>query len=156
MARYNLTDALAAEALAYRAMTAEHFQKLAKKRVVWIEIAAALIQERSRMDRLAAIHRLEARGRIAAFLLDLYDRLQHLGLISQPRFNLPVTQSNVADYLGMTPEHFNRTLADLRDSGLVEIDRRVIANMQVKQLRSIVPPLPPVLNGNSLLGRISA
>ena len=108
------------------------------------------------MDRLAAIRRLEARERIAAFLLDLYDRLQHLGLISQPRFNLPVTQSNVADYLGMTPEHFNRTLADLRDSGLVEIDRRVIANMQVKQLRSIIPPLPPVLNDNSLLGRISA
>ena len=108
------------------------------------------------MDRLGAIHRLEARERIAAFLLDLYDRLRHLGLISHPRFNLPLTQGNVADYLGMTPEHFNRTLADLRDLGLVEVDRRVIANMQVKQLRSIVPPLPPVLNGNSLLGRILA
>jgi CRP-like cAMP-binding protein len=138
---------VAAEALTYRAMTVEQFNKLSKKRAVWIGIAAALIRERSRIDRLGAIHRFEARERIAAFLLDLYDRLRHLGLISHPRFNLPLTQSNVADYLGMTPEHFNRTLADLRDAGLVEIDRRVIGNMQVKQLRSIVPPLPPVLNG---------
>jgi len=147
---------VAAEALTYRAMTVEQFNKLSKKRAVWIGITAALIEERSRIDRLAAIHRLEARERIAAFLLDLYDRLRHLGLISQPRFNLPLTQGNVADYLGMTPEHFNRTLADLRDSGLVEVDRRVIANMQVKHLRSIVPPLPPVLKGNSFPGRISA
>jgi CRP-like cAMP-binding protein len=147
---------VAAEALAYRAMAVEQFDKLTKKRAVWIGIAAALIQERSRIDRLGAIHRLEARKRIAAFLLDLYDRLRRLGLVSQPRFNLPLTQGNAADHLDMTPEHFNRTLADMRDAGLVEIDRRVIANMQVKQLRSIVPPLPPVLNGDSFLGRISA
>jgi CRP-like cAMP-binding protein len=133
-------------------MTIDQFDKLTKRRAVWIGIATALIQERSRIDRLGAIHRLEARERIAAFLLDLYDRLRHLGQISQPRFNLPLTQGNIADYLGMTPEHFNRTLADLRDAGLVEIDRRFIRNMQVKQLRSIVPSLPSILNGNPSLG----
>jgi CRP-like cAMP-binding protein len=118
------TQLVAAETLAYRAVTVEQFDKLTKKRAVWIGVAAALIEERSRMDRLATIRRLEARARIAAFLLDLYDRLRRLGLISQPRFNLPLTQGNVADYLGMTPEHFNRTLADMRDAGQVEIDRR--------------------------------
>jgi len=147
---------VAAETLTYRALTMDQFDKLTKKRVVWIGIAAALMQERSRMDRLAAIRRLEARERIAAFLLDLYDRLRRLGLVSQPRFNLPLTQGNAADYLGMTPEHFNRTLADMRDAGLVEIDRRVIANMQLRQLRSIVPRLPPVPTGDPSWGRISA
>lgn len=72
------------------------------------------------MDRLAAIGRVGAEASTASFLLDIYERLEPLGLVEEGSFDLMVTQEQIADVLGLTPVHVNRVLASLTAQGLIE------------------------------------
>ena len=76
----------------------------------------------------AAIHRewevslgrRNARSRLAALLCELQVRLQIVGLADDSGYDLPLTQTDLAECLGLTNVHVNRTLRDLREEGLVE------------------------------------
>jgi CRP-like cAMP-binding protein len=50
----------------------------------------------------------------------MYWRRQAVGLTADPSFELSLTQTELADTLGMTPEHANRVLQQLRRKGLIE------------------------------------
>jgi CRP-like cAMP-binding protein len=84
-------------------------------------------EARWRAARLAAsIGRLDAQARICVMLLDIYDRLRRPELISRATFNLPLTQEQIADHLGLTLVHVNRILRRLREEKLVLVDRQVV------------------------------
>jgi len=76
----------------------------------------------------AAIHRMwevslgrrRAPPRMAHLFCELYLRLKIVGLTENNSFNLPLTQDELADCLGLTPVHVNRTLKELRERELVE------------------------------------
>src|SRR5207302_9527438 len=111
-----------ASALGYRSMTAGALRELMADRTIGLRVAALMAETRWRMDRhMTAITRLDARERIGLFLLDIYDRLRRRELISRPTFNLPLTQEQIADHLGMTMVHVNRTLRRLREDRLVMV-----------------------------------
>ena len=113
--------------VAYQALTRDAFGKLLKNPAIAIGALSRLAEPRSRMDRLAAmIGELDARGRLATLLLDTYDRLRRRGLINQPTFKLPLTQEQIADHLGLTLVHVNRTLRRMREEGLVRIKRQIV------------------------------
>jgi DNA-binding transcriptional regulator LsrR (DeoR family) len=80
--------------------------------------------------------------RICVLLLDIHDRLRRRGLINRPTFNLPLTQEQIADHLGLTLVHVNRTLRRLREQKLVIVDRQVVIIMDMEQLRSLAQGLP--------------
>jgi hypothetical protein len=64
--------------------------------------------------------------RIAHLLCELGLRIERSGRRKRTEFDFPLTQQHLADALGLTPVHVNRTLKMLRDSGLVTIaDRHV-------------------------------
>jgi CRP-like cAMP-binding protein len=68
-------------------------------------------KQQRRADRLlAAISCLDARGRLAMMLLDFYMRLQRRRLITGATYNLPMAQSQIGQYLGLTVVHINRIL----------------------------------------------
>ena len=97
------------------------------------------------MDRhLTAISRLDARERIGLFLLDIYDRLRRRELISRPTFNLPLTQEQIADHLGMTMVHVNRTLRRLREERLLMVANQVVIITDIDRLRAVVTGMPPL------------
>jgi CRP-like cAMP-binding protein len=50
---------------------------------------------------------------------ELHIRLGIVGLSDAASYDLPLTQSELAECLGLTPVHVNRVLRDLRESGLV-------------------------------------
>jgi transcription initiation factor IIE alpha subunit len=50
----------------------------------------------------------------------LFVRLRVVGLVGDNSFELPITQGDLADTLGITSVHANRVLQDLRTQGLVE------------------------------------
>lgn len=54
-------------------------------------------------------------------LVELFKRLSSIGHINQNSFKMPITQELLADTLGMSPVHMNRTLTRLRKEGLIEI-----------------------------------
>jgi len=76
----------------------------------------------------AAIHRewelslgrRSAIARVAHLLCELNVRLGTVGLADETGYELRLTQTDLAECLGLTSVHVNRTLKELRESGLVE------------------------------------
>lgn len=63
-----------------------------------------------------------ARERIGHFLLELYRRVLITGAGNEDGFRVPLTQTVIADALGLTPIHTNRVLRQLERDGLLEQD----------------------------------
>ena len=61
--------------------------------------------------------------RTAHLLCELATRMEAAGLAEGPDYPLPLTQLDLADALGLTPVHLNRTLQWLRAEGLIELAR---------------------------------
>ena len=76
------------------------------------------------MDRLVALGRTDAEARVAAFLLDLRERLEPLGVVHEDSFDLRMSQEQIADVLGLTQVHVNRVLATLEKRGLLKRDEK--------------------------------
>jgi CRP-like cAMP-binding protein len=87
------------------------------------------------MDRLTSVARTSAAQRLAAFLLNVYDRLTVVGL-DEPIFDLPLSQDQLADVLGITAVHANRTLFHLEQCGLIARTGKCITLLDVPALRS--------------------
>ncbi len=83
-------------------------------------------------EHLIAIGRRSATERIAHFLLELFVRLQQIGLADEHSYRLPLTQEVIGDVLGLSIPYVNRVLHQLRDDGLVRIKDQlvVIENME--------------------------
>jgi CRP-like cAMP-binding protein len=101
--------------------------------LAWLMSEAQLRAER-RADMIA---RFEARERIAAMLLDLYDRLGRRELIQTTSYNLPLTQQQIGDHLGLTVVHVNRTLRQLREEKIVAVDSHVVMIRDLARLRQL-------------------
>jgi CRP/FNR family transcriptional regulator len=89
------------------------------------------------MDRLAAVGRTPALARIAALLLDLAERLGAPGGGPVNDFELPVTQEQIGDHIGLTAVHVNRIFRQLVDTGLIERHRQRVTLLDRAQLKSI-------------------
>lgn len=67
-------------------------------------------------DHMVLLGRKSAREKIAAFLLDIAERL-HKG----DRFDLPMQRADIADHLGLTIETVSRTLTQMARDGLISL-----------------------------------
>jgi CRP-like cAMP-binding protein len=67
------------------------------------------------------VGRREAYSRMAHLLCELLVRLRAVGLAEDTSCDLPITQGEFADALGITTVHVNRVLKELRADGLVEL-----------------------------------
>jgi CRP-like cAMP-binding protein len=72
------------------------------------------------------VGRRDAKTRIAHLLCELATRLQATGRGNDFVFDLPVTQTQLADATALTAVHVNRTLQSLRADGLIDWHQRII------------------------------
>lgn len=77
-------------------------------------VRARLVRHVIRLGRLAAY------DRITDFLGELHDRQRRAGIADQRNLSLPMTQEALADHLGLSIVHVNRTLQQLRRDGLID------------------------------------
>lgn len=70
-------------------------------------------------DRLAALGRTSAKGRVAALLLEIRNRMRALDKSIDGTFTLGLTQEEIGDATGLTAVHVNRMLRQLEDDGLL-------------------------------------
>ncbi|WP_262273537.1 Crp/Fnr family transcriptional regulator [Microvirga yunnanensis] len=68
---------------------------------------------------MIGIGRRSAYQRIAHLLCELQMRLRAVGLAGEHGYDLPVTQNELGDALGLSTVHVNRVLQDLRSEGLI-------------------------------------
>jgi CRP-like cAMP-binding protein len=83
------------------------------------------------------VGRRDSRTRMAHLLCELGTRLDALGLAEDYGYHLPMTQDELADALGLTAVHVNRTLKGLEGEGLVVRDRRRVSFPDWKRLRDV-------------------
>ncbi len=75
---------------------------------------------------IASNSRRDALSRLAHLLCEYGVRLQSAGLGSRMCYELPMTQDQLADALGLTPIHVNRTLKKLEEIGLISRTQRAV------------------------------
>ena len=90
--------------------------------VTWL----AAQQERSFEEQLLTLGQRTAFERIAYLLWDLYDRARHVGLVQNSKLELPIRQQHIADTLGLSLVHTNKTLQKIREDGAIEIKERYL------------------------------
>lgn len=72
------------------------------------------------------VGRRDARSATAHLLLELDWRLTQRGLTAGDSFELPISQADLSDALGISPVHLNRTLQWLRAEGLIRTNSHVV------------------------------
>lgn len=82
------------------------------------------------------VGRRSAQARIAHVLCELAVRLEAQGLADHYGYRLPMTQEQLADVVGLTPVHVNRTLRALEANGLINRDKRQISFPNWQALRA--------------------
>ncbi|KFG70638.1 Crp/Fnr family transcriptional regulator [Microvirga sp. BSC39] len=70
---------------------------------------------------MTSIGQREAYNRLAHLLCEMLVRLTAVGLVQDHSCDLPITQSELGDALGITTVHVNRVLQQLRTDGLIEL-----------------------------------
>lgn len=70
--------------------------------------------------------RQEARARLAHVFCEFGMRMEQAGLGTRLLFDLNATQEQLADALGLTPVHVNRTLQRLRAEGVIATGRQTV------------------------------
>jgi CRP-like cAMP-binding protein len=84
-------------------------------RLLWL---TTLIDAAIHREWLLSLGRRSALSRIAHFFCEMQVRLRVVGLADATGFALKITQTDLAECLGLTPVHVNRTLKELREAGL--------------------------------------
>ncbi|WP_395614172.1 Crp/Fnr family transcriptional regulator [Allosphingosinicella sp.] len=81
-------------------------------------------------QQMVLLGRKTALERLASFFLQLLDRADRISEGGTSSFDLPMSRTDIADYLGLTKETVSRVLGQLRDLRLV----RLIARDRIKLL----------------------
>ncbi len=103
-------------------------------RAVLVDI---LIEASIGREWLLNIGRRDALARLAHFLCELHVRLRQMASPGLDESDIPLTQEQLADLLGLTPVHINRTLRSLEASGAVRRTGRRLRVANVEQLYTI-------------------
>ena len=96
---------------------------------------ATLVDESTLREALVNMGRRQAEERVGHFLCELLMRLEVVGLVSEDSFNLPLTQRELADTMGLSTVHINRVLQQLRGNRLITFDAKRLVVLDVEGLK---------------------
>jgi CRP-like cAMP-binding protein len=101
---------------------------------MWIDtlIDAAIFREW-----IVNVGRRDSITRIAHLICEFALRLRDAGLAGEYRYELPMTQEQIADAVGLTPVHVNRVLKELGRRLLIMRDKRAVTILDWDRLRQI-------------------
>jgi CRP-like cAMP-binding protein len=88
-------------------------------------------------EHLVNVGRRSAAERVAHLFLEFWARLRVRGLTNGKRFTIPVTQTIIADTLGLSVVHVNRTLRQLSHQGILESNREKAVILDLDRLQSL-------------------
>jgi CRP-like cAMP-binding protein len=92
-------------------------------KLMWFD---TLVEASIAREWMASIGRRDAYTRIAHLLCEFALRLEKAGLGERDRYELPMTQEQLADATGLTAVHVNRTLRTMDESGYITRDKRAV------------------------------
>jgi CRP-like cAMP-binding protein len=88
-------------------------------------------------ERIVALGRRNARGRVAYLLCELVWRQRAIGMAEDHGIRLPMTQTDLADALGLTSVYVNHILQAFRREQLITLEQRRLTLLDVEKLEEI-------------------
>jgi CRP-like cAMP-binding protein len=103
-------------------------------RVYWLmsNIDAAMSREWE-----LSLGRRDAAAKVAHLFCEMYIRLGVVGLCEGSTCPFPLIQTEIAECVGLTPVHVNRTLQELRRQGLVELRSKRLVIPDFQRLKEV-------------------
>ena len=112
-------------------------------RLLW---ASTLIDASIFRQWVVSIGRRSADARLAHLFCELFLRIRMIGLTKDLTYPFPATQTDLADALGMSLVHTNKTLAKLRRAGLVTFLQRTVTIHDWDKLQNLAEFHPEYLH----------
>jgi CRP-like cAMP-binding protein len=103
-------------------------------RAMWVD---ALVDASIFREWVLNVGRRDARTRVAHLLCEVSLRMEVAGLADGQGYELPMTQEQLGDAVGLTSVHVNRTLKALAEEGLIRRDRRYVQFNDMARLRAV-------------------
>ena len=103
-------------------------------RILW---RSTLVDAAIHREWLLGLGRQNAAQRTAHILVELCFRLEKVGLCKDRQFELPLSQADLSDVVGLSPVHVNRTLQELRARNLISWKGRNVAILDWEELARI-------------------
>ena len=100
-------------------------------------------------ERIVALGRRNARGRVAYLLCELVWRQRAINVAEDHSIRLPLTQTDLADALGLTAVHVNRVLQRFRHDELIKLQQRRLTVINFARLEAIAELTPAYLQLHS-------
>jgi CRP-like cAMP-binding protein len=99
--------------------------------------ATASLDEAYLLNQVMRVGRQTAYERTAHFILEIHERLGLVGLAGETTVAIPLTQEIMADALGLSVVHLNRTLQQLRRDRLIEFKSGLVRLLEPVRLCEI-------------------
>lgn len=116
---------------ALRGLT-DHDAEFARK--LW---ASTLLDAAMHREWLFRLGRLDAGGRVAHFFAETNARLAAIGLSDGVHYDLPITQTDLAEIAGLTSIHVNRVLRMLREERICTFRSSRVEILDLERLQRI-------------------
>ncbi|GIT92036.1 Crp/Fnr family transcriptional regulator [Jannaschia pagri] len=98
---------------------------------------AAAMEEHFLGEALTSIGQMSAMERIAWGLVRFHGRCENLGLIDGTKCPFPYRQQDLADALGLSLVHTNKTLMKLRDRQILSINDGILQIMDIEEAKTV-------------------
>jgi CRP-like cAMP-binding protein len=98
---------------------------------------ATLVDEAVLRTWIVNVGRRDAFEAVGHLFCELYVRMKNVGLVDEDSFELPLTQEEIGDALGLTPVHVNRVLQRLRAEKLISLKSRSLVLLDYARLEKV-------------------
>lgn len=103
-------------------------------RLLWLD---TIIDGAIHREWIVAMGRRSKKSHLAHLICELYLRLQVVGLVNDGNFRLPLSQGEIADVLGLSLVHLNKTLQLLRRDGVIRWENKIVEILSWERLVQI-------------------
>ncbi|MGJ5203004.1 Crp/Fnr family transcriptional regulator [Bradyrhizobium sp. HKCCYLR20261] len=100
-------------------------------RALWRE---TLVDSAIFRERVLNLGVRSASARMAHLLAELRQRLAEVGLVDDNEYQFPITQSDLADALGLSTVHVNRVLQEFRSQRVLDIRKNLVKLIDVDKV----------------------
>jgi CRP-like cAMP-binding protein len=97
---------------------------------------SSLVEEAINREWIVNLGQRPALERMAHLFCEIFVRLDGVGLTSENSCEIPLTQAELGEALGISTVHVNRTLMELRDSGLLSLEGRTLEIPDLNALKT--------------------
>ena len=98
---------------------------------------STLVDEATLREWLMNVGCRSALERVAHLFCELQVRMQVVRVADGNSYDLPITQAGLADTTGLSSVHLNRTMQELRRTGLIKLRQRRLTILDLPRLRTL-------------------